>query len=73
MAKKKSRSSTSRAPARSADNPVVQIAARLGGTLIGMLAIIGIFARESAAIAMPLVAAAVMILGIFLGYFATKR
>ena len=78
MARKQSRSTSRTAPAsRSYDpkarSPFVQIAGTLGGTLIGMLAIIGIFAREAAAVAMPLVAAAVMILGIFLGYFASRR
>jgi hypothetical protein len=73
MARKSTRTPTASSTRSTERNPFTQIAGTLGGTLIGMLAIIGIFARESAAVAMPLVAAAVMILGIFLGYFASKR
>jgi hypothetical protein len=75
MARKKTPARSTASPRSPSENrsPYVQIAGTLGGTLIGMLAIIGIFASNSAAVAMPLVAGAVMILGIFLGYFASKK
>ncbi len=54
-------------------NPFVGIAGTIGGTLIAMLAIIGIFANEHSAAVMPPVAFAMALLGIFLGYFAYKK
>ncbi len=70
MARKNSR--TKPAPRSTDVNPVAQVAGRIGGTLVAMVAIIMIFGEGYKWIAAP-VAAAMMLLGIFLGYFASKQ
>jgi len=56
----------------SKENPFVAIAGVCGGILIPLVAIILIFAKESAWLIAP-IAASMAVMGIFLGYFESKR
>jgi len=53
-------------------NPVVAIAAVCGGVMIPIAAVVLIFAREQAWVLTP-IAISIAIMGIFLGYFASKK
>jgi hypothetical protein len=53
-------------------NPIVAIAAVCGGVMIPIAAVVLIFARERAWVLMP-IAVAIAVMGIFLGYFASKK
>ncbi|MBW8002883.1 MAG: hypothetical protein FVQ80_12820 [Planctomycetes bacterium] len=54
------------------DNPFVAIAAVCGGMMVASVAIILIFAKDAAWVAAP-IAASLAVMGIFLGYFASKK
>ena len=56
----------------SKENPFVAIAAVCGGIMVPLVAVILIFAKEQAWVAVP-IAAAMAVMGIFLGYFASKK
>ena len=53
-------------------NPIVSIAAVCGGVIIPIAAVVLIFAKQEAWILAP-IAMAIAIMGIFLGYFASKK
>ena len=53
-------------------NPVVAVAAICGGVMIPIAATVLIFAAEQAWVLMP-IAMAIAVMGIFLGYFASKK
>ncbi len=53
-------------------NPFVGIAGAIGGILIAIVAIFLIFAKEWSGILVP-IAISMCVMGIFLGYFATKK
>jgi hypothetical protein len=53
-------------------NPVAQVAGRIGGTTVAMIALIMIFGEGFRWVAFP-VAFAMAIFGIFLGYYASKQ
>ena len=53
-------------------NPIVAIAALCGGVMIAIAALVLIFASEWASILSP-IAIAIAVMGIFLGYFASKK
>ncbi len=53
-------------------DPVISIAAVCGGVLIPIVAVVLIFAREQAWV-LALIAGAIAVMGIFLGYFASKK
>jgi VIT1/CCC1 family predicted Fe2+/Mn2+ transporter len=54
------------------NNQIVAIAAVCGGVMIPIAAVVLIFAREHALI-LPPIAIAIAVMGIFLGYFASKK
>ncbi|MBL7106659.1 MAG: hypothetical protein ISS77_03515 [Phycisphaerae bacterium] len=54
------------------DNPMVGIAAVCGGIMVPIAALVLIFASNQAWILVP-VAGAMAVMGIFLGYFASKK
>ena len=53
-------------------NPIVAIAAVCGGVMVPIAAVVLIFAREEAWVLTP-IAIAIAVMGIFLGYFASKK
>jgi len=53
-------------------NPIVAIAAVCGGIMIPIIAVVLIFAREQASVLTP-ITIAIAVMGIFLGYFASKK
>jgi uncharacterized membrane protein len=53
-------------------NPVVAIAAVCGGIMIPIIVLVLAMAREQAWILAP-IAIAIAVMGIFLGYFASKK
>ena len=53
-------------------DPFVGIAGTCGGIMIPLIAIILIFAKDEAWVIVP-VAASMAVMGIFLGYFASKK
>ena len=53
-------------------NPVVAIAGVCGGVMIPIVVLVGIFAKENIWVLAP-IAGAMAVMGIFLGYFASKR
>ena len=53
-------------------NPVVAIAGVCGGVMIPIVVLVGIFAKENIWVLAP-IAGAMAVMGIFLGYFASKK
>ena len=53
-------------------NPIVAVAAVCGGVMIPIVAVVLIFAEEQAWVLTP-IAIAIAVMGIFLGYFASKK
>lgn len=53
-------------------NPMAGIAGVIGGTTIAMIALVLIFSPVNAWVIAPIVAS-MAVLGIFLGYFASKK
>jgi len=53
-------------------NPIVAIAAVCGGVMVPIAAVVLIFAREEAWVLTP-IAIAIAVMGIFLGYFTSKK
>jgi hypothetical protein len=53
-------------------NPIVAIAAVCGGVMVPIAAVVLIFAREEAWVLTP-IAIAIAVMGIFLGYFVSKK
>ncbi len=53
-------------------NPIVAIAAVCGGIMVPITAVVLIFAREQAWVLTP-IAIAIAVMGIFLGYFVSKK
>ena len=53
-------------------NPIVAITTVCGGVMIPIAAVVLIFAKEQAWVLTP-IAIAIAIMGIFLGYFASKK
>ena len=53
-------------------NPIVAVAAVCGGIMVPIVAVVLIFASEQAWVLAP-IAIAIAVMGIFLGYFASKR
>jgi len=53
-------------------NPIVAIAAVCGGVMIPIAAVVLIFAKEQAWV-LTLIAIAIAVMGVFLGYFASKK
>ncbi len=54
------------------ENPYVGIAGAVGGLTVAMVAIIAIFANQNIWVVAPVVAS-MSLLGILLGYFASKK
>ncbi|MHC4658572.1 MAG: hypothetical protein ACYS83_05260 [Planctomycetota bacterium] len=52
--------------------PIVAIAAVCGGVMVPIAAVVLIFAKEHAYVLTP-IAIAIAVMGIFLGYFASKK
>ena len=53
-------------------NPVVAIAGVCGGIMVPIVAVVLVFAKDQAWVLAP-VAIAIAVMGIFLGYFASKK
>ncbi|HUW18022.1 MAG TPA: hypothetical protein VMW16_01820 [Sedimentisphaerales bacterium] len=53
-------------------DPIIAIAGICGGVMIPIAAVVLIFAREQAWVLIP-IAIAISVMGIFLGYFASKK
>ena len=53
-------------------NPIVAISAVCGGVMIPIAAVVLIFAKEQAWV-LTLIAIAIAVMGVFLGYFASKK
>jgi hypothetical protein len=52
--------------------PIVAIAGVCGGVMVPIAVVVLIFAREQASVLVP-IAIAIAVMGIFLGYFASKK
>ena len=53
-------------------NPLVPIAGVCGGIMIAITAVVAIFAKEQAWVLIP-IAMSLAVMGIFLGYFSSKK
>ncbi|MHC4159251.1 MAG: hypothetical protein ACYSSO_09255 [Planctomycetota bacterium] len=53
-------------------NPIVAIAGVCGGIMVAITAVVLIFAEEQAWVLIP-IAIAIAVMGIFLGYFTSKK
>ena len=53
-------------------NPLVAIGAVCGGIIVPIVVVVLVFAKEQAWVLAP-IAVAIAVMGIFLGYFASKK